>query len=159
MIMIGMLIDKLINVRIKILAVHPFVMSSRNHMEQMPYHRIDEERLPDIVPIKSPGVGGPLANDFKRSTGRMIAPNPTVELLPFGSGCSGCANMRSALDAMPSIKPAVRPPAQAVDDIMMHLIILPAIQENFRLTIRHEVPIAIRYEQKPRRAKHVNTAK
>src|SRR5579862_1756705 len=134
-------------------------MRARNHLPKMSDDCINEERFSGVIPIHSPGVGGALADDLKYAPRRMIPPDAAIELYPFVRRRAGFAHEGRALDTVTAIEPTIRAPTQAVDDIVMHCQILPAIQEHLRFTVRNQISIPVRNKQHLRSAECPNAAK
>ena len=155
--MIGGLIEKLIDVRIKILAEHPLVMRARHDVPEMSDDVIREERLAVVIPIEAPRIRRAGGHDFKNLFHRMIAPDGATELHALVLRCAGPANERVCGDAVASVEPAVRPPREAVHHVVAGLE-RPAVEDDFRCAVRHAIAVAVGIEQKIRRARDPHAA-
>ena len=51
--------------------------------------------------------------------------------------------MRAGENAVPPVKPAVRPPFQPVDDVVPHSVIVETVEHHLRLCVRHVVAISV----------------
>ena len=74
----------------------------------------------------------------------MIAPNPALDVGALGFGRAGATDLGAgAEDAVPAVQPAIGTPAQAVDDVVAHLVGVESIQDHFRLAIRLVVAVSV----------------
>ena len=91
-----------------------------------------------------PRIGGALADDLERFAGGMIAPNATLNVSALGFGRAGATDLGArAEDAVPTVQPAIGPPAQAVDDVVAHLVGVESIQNYLGLAIRLVVAVSV----------------
>ncbi len=145
--------------RIVVFAVHPLVMGARDGVPQMADHGVDEEQLARFVPIHAPGVCCAAADDLEDLPRGMVAPDAAVDLRAFGRQRARNADVRIGLNAVPAVKPAVRPPAQAVGDIVPNDAFVEAVEHHLGLAVRNVVAVAVGDEQEPRRTKGPDAAK
>ena len=75
-----------------------------------------------------------------------------------GPGRPGHADVRRGLNAVPAIEPAVRPPAQAVGDVVPHDAVVPAVEHDLRLAVGDVVAVAVGKEQQPGRTEGPHAA-
>ena len=80
-------------------------------------------------------------------------------LVRASSGVPGRPTSEFAADPVPSVKPAVRPPFQAVGDVVVHLVFVKTVQKNFRRAVRHVVAVAVRDENEIGRGNAKDAAK
>ena len=77
---------------------------------------IDEEHLAVLVPVHAPGVRGAVAVGFVDLPRGVVAPDAASGGLALVLGRAGHVHPARAADADASVKPAVRPPFQAVGE-------------------------------------------
>ena len=102
-VMIRMLINQFEKARVKMFAKHTLEISPGNRMPEMADHGVDEKSIAMGIPIKTPRVGPPSANNLKDLFSRMITPNPTVDGNALACRGIGRANKRGGGDAMPAV--------------------------------------------------------
>src|SRR6185436_7442865 len=93
-------------------------------------HRVDKKHLSVIVIIKAPRVGGSVSHRFEDFPGWMIAPDAATYFHPFALGRPRYADGGDPLNSLPSIKPAIRTPAQAIGDGVADGAGVPPIQDH-----------------------------
>ena len=81
----------------------------------------------------------------------VVAVNATIELGALSVWSSGLGDSRPVGTTMGSVQPSVRPPREAVREIVTICMVTEAIEEYLRLAIRYVVTIAIRNEIEGRR--------
>ena len=86
---------------------------------------------------------------------RQIA---AVQRDPLVAGRPRRSDARRGLDAVAAVEPAVRPPLQAVGDVVPHGVGVPAVENHLGLAVGHVVAVAIGQEQEPGRAKRPDAA-
>src|SRR4030095_10279936 len=119
MIVIGVLIDQLIDIRIWIDGVWPGVVSSGDHVPEMPVHRVGEEHLAVPVPIAAPGMGGPMTKRFENLSLRMIAPDSTRDRNALFIRSSGRADKPRRRCSASSVEPAIWSPTQTIGKVVI----------------------------------------
>ena len=143
-IMIGGLLDQLVKVLVEMIAVHALIARAGYGMPEVADDGVDEKELAVFVPVVSPRIGGAMADDFEVFAGGMIAPNAALDVSALGFGRAGAADLGAgAEDAVPSVQPAIGAPAQAVDDVVAHLVGVESIQNHLRLAIRLVVAVSV----------------
>src|SRR5207244_1041929 len=80
----------------------------------------------------APGIGGAVTDDLEDLTCRLIAPDAAVNPYAFIVGRSGRADLRVRDDSVTAIQPTVRPPGEAIDDIMSR-VGAETVEHNDRL--------------------------
>src|SRR5262249_45046846 len=73
--MVGMLIDQIIDARIRVDGMWPNVMRSGKIVPKLPIHRVDEEEFAILVPIMPPRIGAAVAKRLEHFPLRMITPD------------------------------------------------------------------------------------
>ena len=68
------------------------------------------------------------------------------------------ADQRGGQNAVPSVEPAVRPPLQAVGDVVPDARVVPAIEHHLRFAVGHVVAVAIGNEEQARRTQRPDAA-
>ena len=143
-IMIGGLLDQLVKVLVEMIAVHALIARAGHGMPEVANDGVDEKELAVFVPVVPPRIGGAVADDLERFAGGMIAPNPALDVGALGFGRAGAADLGAgAEDAVPAVQPAIGTPAQAVDDVVAHLVGVESIQNHLRLAIRLVVAVLV----------------
>ena len=141
------------------IAVHALVPRARQGVPEVADDGVDEKKLAVFIPIVSPRIGGAMANDLKGFARGMIAPDAALHMRAFGLGCAGPTDLGAgAEDAVPAVEPAVGPPAQAVDDVVPHLVGVEAVEDDFRFAVGFVVAIFISEEKNVRRARGPHAA-
>src|SRR6185436_10147672 len=94
------------------------------------------EQLTALIVIQAPRVAAAMSENLKLKPSRMISPNPGTqfELLLFGG--IGLADAGVVEHALNAIKPAVRPPQEAVQTFM-RVLIAKARQQDLGRSVRH----------------------
>ena len=151
--------DQLVQVFVKMIAVHPLVSSPGNAMPKMADYGVDKKQLPMLVPVVSPRIGRALGDNIKCLGHRMITEDATVHLHPIRSRSTRLADVGGGQDSVTPIQPAVRSPAQTVDDVVPHAVAVEAVEHHLRFAVRYVVAIAIRDEQNARSRRHPYAAK
>ena len=141
--MVGSLLDCLIDVWVQMSAEHATVIRTGNDMPEVADDGVDHEQLPVGIPIVAPGVGAAMRDIFKDLAGRMKTPDGAVQLRAFVRSCARSTDSGGVRDTMATIKPAVRTPAQAIDDVVADGLGVKPIQQDFRLAIGHIITVFV----------------
>ena len=155
---VGMLLDEAVGVRREILAVHALVMRAGDEVPQVPDDRVDEKALAELIPVHAPRIRGPARHDLENLAHGMIAPDRAVHRRALRVGRAGCADVRGGLDAVASVEPAVRAPAETVHDVVPHGAEVEAVEHHHGLSIRDIVAVFIREKKELRRAQRPHAA-
>ena len=135
------------------IAVHALVTRAGQGVPEVADDGVDEKELAVFVPVVSPRIGGAVADDLKCFARGMITPNTAAERCALGFGRTGPADFGAgAEDAVPTVEPAVGPPAQAVDDVVAHLVGIEAVEDDFRFAVRFIVAVFVGEKEDVRRA-------
>ena len=94
--MVSGLFDCFVGIRIKVRTVHSAISGTWDDVPQMPDHRIDHEQLAMLVPVVSPRVYRPFADDFELARNGVKSPHATVECGSLRVGCTWRAHERGA---------------------------------------------------------------
>ena len=156
---VGGLIDQFVEVRIRMFPVHAPIIRARNNLPKVADHGVDEKHLAEVIPIRTPGIGGPGRDDFKPAGHRVKPPDPGVHAGAAILGIPGMPDVAGRQDAMPPVKPAVGSPFQAIGDIVPDRPVIEPIQQHLRFAVGNIVVIAVRQKEQAGRAQHINAAK
>src|SRR5207248_6744256 len=110
------------------------------------------------VEVDAPGVGCAMRDDFEDLPRRVVPPDAAVEEYAVLFGRPRLADVRARLDAIAAVEPAVRPPGEGVEDVVLGLQEVPAVEDADRRAVRLVVAIAVGNEQEVRRAAQPDAA-
>src|SRR5438105_9488649 len=106
--MIGRLIDELIEMRARMFAIHPPIISSGNDVPQVTDDGIDKEKLPMIVPVCPPRIGSSFSDNFESMRHWVETPYTCIQRRSlFGRG-AGRAHVAHTLNPVTPVKPSIR---------------------------------------------------
>src|SRR5262249_26034979 len=117
--MVGAAFHQAIDVGIGVLAEHPYEVSARDDVEDVLDDAVGDEQLAALVPVEAPGVRRAVGIDFPVVPHRMIAPYAAVHDLPPLGRRARLADERGGGDAVAAVEPAVGPPGQISDDVVL----------------------------------------
>ena len=135
------------------------VARTGNRMPEVLNDGVDEKELPVLVPIMSPRIGRAVADDIKPPRNRMIAENAAVDARALFLGRTRSTDIRTGENAVPPVKPAVRPPLQPVDDVVTHAVVVETVEQHLRLGVRYVVAVPVWNKQDIGRAGGPDAAK
>ena len=158
MIVIGVLLDQAVGVRREFLAVHALVMRAGDQVPEVPDDGVREKRLAVPVPIQAPRVGGAGGDDFENLPRGMKAPDRAIHGDALVRRRAGFADPRRGLDAVASVEPAVRAPAEAVHEVVPHGAGVETVEQHDRFAVRDVVAVFVREKKELRRGQHPHAA-
>ena len=88
----------------------------------------------------------------------MIAPNADIHLRALRGGGAGRTDERGGEDAVASVEPAVRSPAQAVHDVVADGAGVPSVEQDFGCGVGDVVAVFVGDEEQIRRARRPHAA-
>src|SRR5689334_20646204 len=113
-------------------------------MPEMPGDGVDEEALAIRIPIMPPGIGGAIGEHLHNFALGMIPPKPAFDRHAQLIRRAGHTEPPRAGMTAATVKPAIRPPAQAVGEVMVvGLRHGEAIKHHLGWTIGHIVSIFV----------------
>ena len=133
-------------------------MSVRNDMPQMADDRVDQKHLAVLIEVEAPRIRRPVSDRLEHFASRMISPHAAVDFRPLRFARTGSTDDRRREDSMPTIKPAVRPPLQTVNDVVPHRVLIPTVEHHDRRPIRFVVAVLVWEEQQVRSGQRPHTA-
>ena len=123
-----------VNVRIEVATGLAMVYTARNDMPQMRNDACSNKQLPFSIVVDSPRVTEAVCDDLKHILGRVITPNTAVDRLAFALKLDRLgirlavlenlafplrlSNHRRSEHSLAAVDPAVRPPVQAVENLV-----------------------------------------
>ena len=157
--MVGGHLQRLVHQGVGADGVRPAAVSARNHVPEVAIDGIDKKALAPGIPVMSPGVGSAVAEWFKNLAERVVAPDATSQRDGVTRYLVGAPHTGKGRSPRAAIEPAVRPPAQAVGEVVVaiHGHIKP-LQHHLRWAIRLVIVIAVRDEQESRWTHQPDTA-
>ena len=84
--MVGHLRDQVVDMRLKIGAIHPLDVRAVDRMPEVADHGVDHKRLAMAVEVGAPGVGHAVDHLLHHTAARVIPPDAGVDLDPLGVG-------------------------------------------------------------------------
>ena len=117
-IMVGLLVDELVDERVRVFAVHALEVRAMDALPAVADDRIDEEQLVVLGPIRAPRVGGAVAIRLEDLRHRVIAPETAGGGLALLLGHAGHVDPRGAGDADAAVEPAIGTPLESVGESM-----------------------------------------
>src|SRR5690606_30442214 len=108
-IVIGVLFNQFVQMRVEVLAIHPLVTRAGNDVPRMPDDVVREEQLAVLVIVHSPRVRRSPGDNLEKLPNWVIAPDAAVDGSALTLGRSWPTRAARREDAVPTIKPAVRP--------------------------------------------------
>ena len=118
-----------------------------DHAEEVRDHAVGDERLAVVVEVEAPGVGGAVRDDLEDLAGRVIPPDAAVHRHPLVVGRAGLADVREFdEDAVAAPEPAVGPPLQGVEHVVLGLDV-PAVELDDRRAVGPVVAVAVGEEE------------
>ena len=94
--MVGDGLDVVVDVRVEVLAGLALVSRALDDVIQVLDHAGGREGVAVVVEVEAPRIAGAFGEDFEHVLRRMEAPDPAVELLPFGSRARPACRRSSA---------------------------------------------------------------
>src|SRR5579871_1423388 len=94
------------------------ITAALNHVEAVGNDAGFDKELAILVVIQAPGVTGTFRKDFKSMLDRMESPDAGVDLGAFIIGSAWLANIAVGENAMTTVEPAVRAPAEGVERLV-----------------------------------------
>ncbi len=120
---------------------------------------VDEERFAVGVPVVAPGIGRAVGDGLESFALRMKAPEAAAQGNALLGGCAGHANLAGTRAAAASIEPAVRPPFQAVGEVVIHRVHgIETVENDLFRTVWRVVAVGIGDEDKVWRAHRPHAA-
>ena len=157
-VVVGVLPDELVGVRREFLAVHALVMRAGDQVPEVPDDGVREKRLAVPVPIQAPRVGGTGGDDLENLPRGMKAPDRAIHGDALVRRRAGFADPRRGLDAVASIEPTVRAPAEAVHEVVPHGAGVETVEQYHGLPVRDVVAVFVREKKELRRGQHPHAA-
>src|ERR1041384_5981690 len=105
----------------------PFDARAMDHVPEMRDHAHLSPKLAVFIEINSPGIAAAFGENFEGVPSRMITPDAGVHPLTLAWCRAGTADMARTKNAMTTVKPAIRPPSESVQDFMRIRSVIPAI--------------------------------
>ncbi len=155
---VGGLLNDFIDVWIEVRAEHAAVVGAGNAVPEVADDGVDPEELAFGIPIVAPGVRAAVADDFKDLPRGMEAPDAAVDLRALFQRRAGCADGGGIGDAVASVKPSIRAPAQAVDDVVADGLHVEAIEQHLGLAIGGVVAVFVGNEAERAVVQHPSAA-
>ena len=115
-IVIGLLVDQLVDVWIRILAVHALEVRSMDTLPAVADDGVDEEKFVVLGPIGTPRIGGAVAIGLEDLRHRVITPEAAGGGLALFLGHAWHVDPRSTRDADAAVEPAIRTPLESISE-------------------------------------------
>ena len=134
------------------LSISPgFVVSSLDGVEQMRVHAIADERLPIVVPVDAPGIGGPIGKRLPLMPDRMVPVDAAVIPDALLIRRARLADHRPVRSSVGPVQPTVRSPGKAIGQIVCVRMRAKPVQQDLRLAVGNVVAVSVRDEVEVRR--------
>ena len=137
-------------VAVHLIPVMPALHDKRSRTAPPVAAAVGDEHVTVVIEIDPPLVATAPRKHLELVPHRMIAPDAGVQANPLAGRRAGLADERLVEHAMIAVKPAVRPPCQAVRRLV-RVLITPAVEQRYRIAVRHVIAVAVRNEQQMRR--------
>src|SRR5262249_45623945 len=111
--MVGVRIDRVIDVAVRRDRRAAGVMRAGDEMKKVAGYRVCDDHLAVFVPVVPPGVGEAVAEDFEYFARRMIAPDSAVDRHALVLRAARRADPARTRSATAAVEPAVESPAEA----------------------------------------------
>ena len=154
---VGGTLHQLEEIRPVVLAEHPLVIAAGDDVPVVPDDIVREERLPVLIPVQAPGIRRAATDHVELLRHRMVAPDGAVQRYPIIRRRARPAHRGLRGDAVAAVKPAVRPPREAVHEVVPRVDVPPR-QGDHRRAVRHIVAVGIRDEEQVRQREHPHAA-
>ena len=115
-IVVGLLVDELVDERIRVFAMHALEVSAVDALPAVADDGVDEEQLVVLGPIGAPRVGGAMAIRLEDLRHRVIAPKTAGGGLALLLGHARDVDPRGTGDTDAAVEPAVRAPLESVGE-------------------------------------------
>ena len=115
-VVVRLLVDELVDERVRIFAVHALEVRTVDALPAMPDDRVDEEQLVVLRPVGAPRVGGAMAIRLEDLGHRVITPEPAGGGLTLLLLDARYVDPRGARDAHAAVEPTIRAPLQPVGE-------------------------------------------
>src|SRR5439155_27132193 len=112
---------------------------------------VGDEALPEVVEIDAPRVRGAVGEVLEDQASGMDAVDSAVAVDALTGRGSGPAHVRRAGSPMSAVEPAVRPPGEAVGQVVPALLVPEPVEDQLRRTVRPVVAVAVGNEVEPGR--------
>ncbi len=117
--MISVHVNQLIGARIWINRVWPDKVRAGNQVPEVSVDGVDVKRLAMFVPIVAPRIGRAGGERLEDFPSRMITPHPAANRHPRTIRRAGHTDFAGSRRAATSVEPTVRPPAQAIGEVVI----------------------------------------
>src|SRR5581483_4797107 len=137
-IVVGGLIDQLVDEGIGIFTIESLEMCTGHGMPEMTDDGVGKEQLAVVVPVMAPRVRSADRHGLDDVLGRMESPNAAAHDDALLERRARSTDHTSGGVAAPTVEPAIGTPAQAVGEMMMdqELLIKP-LEHDDRFAVRH----------------------
>ncbi len=135
-----------VRVRVEVLARLPLIAAPGMTWYRCGMTQQVEKALPAIVEVDAPGITRAVCEDLELVPRRVIPPDAGVDRRAFFVRRARLADARMREDAVTAVKPAVRPPDEAVERFV-RVLVVPAVEQHLRLAIGHVIAVRIGYEE------------
>src|SRR5204863_9305032 len=110
---------------------HPLVVRAGDDVEEVLDDAVGDEDPAAVVPVEPPRVGRPVRYGLEDVPRGMVAPDAAVHRDALVVGRAGLADPRVREDAVAAVEPAIGPPRELAEDVVLRLHV-PAVQEDLR---------------------------
>lgn len=155
--MVGGLVDEPVAERGEMLTLHALIIGAGEALPKVTDDGIDEKQLAVLIPVMPPRICAALADDLEGFPSGMVTPDGAVELCPRAIRCARFPDGGCGLNPVPPVEPAVRPPFETVDDVMADGVVLPAIEQHFRGSVRNIIAVTVGDKDEVRGARRKNS--
>src|SRR5262249_29959319 len=100
-------------------------------VEQMRDDARFDEAFAMLVEIEAPRIARALCEDLELVTGRVVAPDASVDRRALLRRSAGLADERVREDAVATVEPAIGSPGEGVERLV-RVLVMPAVEENLR---------------------------
>ena len=140
---VGTTLHEAVGKRVHVVAVHAFHVPAGNDVKHVGDDAVRDEHLAEIVPVEAPRVGRARGVEFEDLLGGVVAPDAAIECDAILVRRARLADASLGLNAVATVKPAVRPPAERVEDVVLRVLDIPPIEYHFGRAVRFVVAVAI----------------
>ena len=157
-------LDVIVNVGTNVRAALTVIESAWDHIPEVRNDTCGQEDLTVVVEVEAPRIAEAMRDDFEEILCRVITPHTAVDkhavfdrnlggeritLAQDFAAVQRLAHDRSRREALAPVEPTIRPPVEAIENLMT-ILNAPAAQAYFGLPVGFIVTILVRHEEKIR---------
>ena len=148
---IGALRHELVDMGLRIDAIHPLVVCARDQVPEVADDVVGEDHFAEVVVVEAPGIRRAAGHHLEAMRAWMHPPDRAVDRRAGRLGISRPPHAARGEDAVAAVEPAVGAPHQAVHHVVGHVLRIEAVEDRLGRAVGTVVAIAVGHEDEFRR--------